>query len=140
MKSSGESIGEAAARFGLDTHVLRYWEDEGLLRPVRDGAGRRRYGDDDVHGHARHHRRLGGLGPGLEDASLVLCVFFYAPPLLGRLVRSFSLRDDFSCYVRCPCCDCDYERRNELVKRRTKNDSTRMKSAFGLEKYRQLYL
>jgi DNA-binding transcriptional MerR regulator len=48
MKSSGESIGEAAARFGLDTHVLRYWEDEGLLRPDRDGAGRRRYGDDDV--------------------------------------------------------------------------------------------
>ncbi|MBB3157681.1 DNA-binding transcriptional MerR regulator [Microbacterium proteolyticum] len=48
MKSSGESIGEAAARFGLDTHVLRYWEDEGLLRPDRDGAGRRRYGDDDA--------------------------------------------------------------------------------------------
>ncbi|WP_285136560.1 MerR family transcriptional regulator [Microbacterium sp. lyk4-40-TSB-66] len=48
MKSSGESIGEAATRFGLDTHVLRYWEDEGLLRPVRDGAGRRRYGDDDA--------------------------------------------------------------------------------------------
>jgi DNA-binding transcriptional MerR regulator len=48
MKSSAESIGEAAARFGLDTHVLRYWEDEGLLRPARDGAGRRRYGDDDA--------------------------------------------------------------------------------------------
>lgn len=48
MKSSGESIGEAAARFGLDTHVLRYWEDESLLRPARDGAGRRRYGDDDA--------------------------------------------------------------------------------------------
>ena len=48
MKSSGESIGEAAARFGLDTHVLRHWEDAGLLRPTRDGAGRRRFGDDDA--------------------------------------------------------------------------------------------
>ncbi|MFJ4036737.1 MerR family transcriptional regulator [Microbacterium sp. NPDC090007] len=48
MKSSGiemdESIGEAAARFGLDTHVLRHWEAEGLLHPGRDAAGRRRYG------------------------------------------------------------------------------------------------
>lgn len=48
MKSSGESIGEAAARFGLDTHVLRHWEDAGLLRPARDGPGRRRFGDDDA--------------------------------------------------------------------------------------------
>ncbi|WZH38306.1 MAG: MerR family transcriptional regulator [Microbacterium enclense] len=42
-----KSIGEAAAQFGLDTHVLRYWEDEGLLHPDRDTAGRRRYSDDD---------------------------------------------------------------------------------------------
>ncbi|MDQ1082168.1 MULTISPECIES: MerR family transcriptional regulator [Microbacterium] len=48
MKSSGESIGEAAARFGLDTHVLRHWEDAGLLHPARDPAGRRRFGDDDA--------------------------------------------------------------------------------------------
>ncbi|WP_244930588.1 MerR family transcriptional regulator [Nocardioides sp. W7] len=37
-----------AAKFGLATHVLRHWEDVGLLRPVRDGAGRRRYGIDDL--------------------------------------------------------------------------------------------
>jgi len=42
------SIGEAAARFGLDTHVLRHWEDVGLLRPERDAAGRRRYVDPDL--------------------------------------------------------------------------------------------
>jgi DNA-binding transcriptional MerR regulator len=48
MKSSGEAIGDAAARFGLETHVLRHWEDSGLLHPERDGAGRRRYGRDDV--------------------------------------------------------------------------------------------
>lgn len=42
------SVGEVAARFGLATHVLRHWEDVGLLRPARDGAGRRRYVRDDV--------------------------------------------------------------------------------------------
>ncbi|MFG6279793.1 MerR family transcriptional regulator [Microbacterium sp. 5K110] len=48
MKSNGETIGDAAARFGLDTHVLRHWEDAGLLRPARDTAGRRLFGEDDL--------------------------------------------------------------------------------------------
>jgi MerR family copper efflux transcriptional regulator len=49
MKSSETwSVGEVARRFGLETHVLRYWEDEKLLHPARDAAGRRRYGRDDV--------------------------------------------------------------------------------------------
>ncbi|GAA2288878.1 MerR family transcriptional regulator [Actinomadura luteofluorescens] len=43
-----KSIGEVAAQFGLPTHVLRYWEAEGLLAPARAGD-RRRYGDADVH-------------------------------------------------------------------------------------------
>lgn len=52
MKSSGGtpdlSVGEVARRFGVPTHVLRYWEEEGLLAPARDPAGRRRYGYDDL--------------------------------------------------------------------------------------------
>lgn len=48
MKSSAWSIGDTAARFRLPTHVLRHWEDVGLLAPARDGGGRRRYGDADV--------------------------------------------------------------------------------------------
>ena len=42
------SIGELAARFGLATHVLRHWEDEGLLTPAARVAGRRRYDDSHV--------------------------------------------------------------------------------------------
>jgi MerR family transcriptional regulator, copper efflux regulator len=42
------SIGELAGKYGLATHVLRHWEDEGLLTPERDSAGRRWYGRDDV--------------------------------------------------------------------------------------------
>jgi MerR family copper efflux transcriptional regulator len=38
------TIGELAARFGLATHVLRHWENMGLLYPARRVAGRRVYG------------------------------------------------------------------------------------------------
>ncbi|MCD9197356.1 MerR family transcriptional regulator [Aeromicrobium wangtongii] len=48
MKSSLRSIGDTAAQFGLATHVLRHWEDAGLLAPGRDSAGRRLFGDDDL--------------------------------------------------------------------------------------------
>ncbi|MBO0981737.1 MerR family transcriptional regulator [Microbacterium sp. SD291] len=51
MKSSHSprwAVGDVAARFDLPTNVLRHWETVGLLRPARDAAGRRRYGEDDV--------------------------------------------------------------------------------------------
>jgi DNA-binding transcriptional MerR regulator len=43
------SVGEAAARVGLTTHTLRWYEQEGLVEPVgRDSAGRRRYTREDL--------------------------------------------------------------------------------------------
>ena len=50
MKSTPElvSIGEAASRFGLATHVLRHWEMQGLLDPARE-SGQRRYGGRELH-------------------------------------------------------------------------------------------
>ncbi|WP_270366463.1 MerR family transcriptional regulator [Microbacterium algeriense] len=51
MKSSADhpwSVGEVAERFDLPTNVLRHWESVGLLRPPRDPAGRRRYGEDEI--------------------------------------------------------------------------------------------
>ncbi|WP_405057474.1 MerR family transcriptional regulator [Kribbella sp. NBC_01505] len=36
-------IGELAARFGVATHVLRHWEDVGLLTPLARVSGRREY-------------------------------------------------------------------------------------------------
>jgi MerR family transcriptional regulator, copper efflux regulator len=52
MNSGGTAleytIGELAARFGLATHVLRHWEDVGLLSPARRVAGRRVYGQAQV--------------------------------------------------------------------------------------------
>ncbi|WP_035904575.1 MerR family transcriptional regulator [Knoellia subterranea] len=42
------SISDLAGRFDLPTHVLRHWEDIGLLTPRRDASGYRRYGHDDL--------------------------------------------------------------------------------------------
>jgi DNA-binding transcriptional MerR regulator len=41
-------IGELAARTGVPARRLRYYEDQGLLRPGRAANGFRDYGDDDV--------------------------------------------------------------------------------------------
>lgn len=49
MKSREElTIGELASRFGLATHVLRHWEQAGLLTPAHRVNGRRRYTTDHV--------------------------------------------------------------------------------------------
>ena len=52
MKSSPQqeslSIGELAGRFGLPTHVLRHWEDEGVITPAERVNGRRRYTEEHV--------------------------------------------------------------------------------------------
>lgn len=42
------TIGELAARCGVATHVLRHWEDAGLLSPARRVASRRVYHEADV--------------------------------------------------------------------------------------------
>lgn len=43
------SVSEAAARVGLSTHTLRWYEREGLVAPVgRDAVGRRRYTEADL--------------------------------------------------------------------------------------------
>lgn len=39
----GVSVGEAAAAVGVETHVLRHWEDVGVLVPRRTASGHRRY-------------------------------------------------------------------------------------------------
>jgi DNA-binding transcriptional MerR regulator len=46
---TGISVSDAAAKVGLTTHTLRWYEQEGLVEPVtRDAAGRRRYQPTDL--------------------------------------------------------------------------------------------
>lgn len=42
------SIGQLGDRFGLAPHVLRYWEEMGLLEAERGPDGRRRYRNEDL--------------------------------------------------------------------------------------------
>ncbi|GAB2635226.1 MerR family transcriptional regulator [Nocardioides ginkgobilobae] len=73
MKSSERrwSVGELAERFGLATHVLRHWEDVGLLHPDRDGAGRRVYREKDVYRVAVVVRSK-AAGMSLEQVAVLL--------------------------------------------------------------------
>lgn len=65
------TIGEVASRFDLPAHVLRHWESMGLLAPLRDGGGQRRYSRTDL---ARVAMILMGkeAGLGLRELSVLL--------------------------------------------------------------------
>jgi MerR family transcriptional regulator, copper efflux regulator len=52
MTAKGQRIGDAAATLAVAPHVLRHWEDVGLLRPGRLSSGHRAY-DDQTIGQAR---------------------------------------------------------------------------------------
>ena len=41
-------IGELVTLLGVEAHVLRHWEDEGLLHPDRGVNGYRTYGEEQV--------------------------------------------------------------------------------------------
>jgi DNA-binding transcriptional MerR regulator len=61
-------IGEAAARVGVSSRTLRYYEELGLLRPsARTPGGARRYAEDDI-ARLEHIRELQELmGFNLEE-------------------------------------------------------------------------
>jgi DNA-binding transcriptional MerR regulator len=59
-------IGELADRAGTSTRALRYYEEQGLVRPGRSANGYRVYDQDEVR-VVREIRALLGTGFGLED-------------------------------------------------------------------------
>ncbi len=64
--AEGLRIGDAAAMLGIDTHVLRHWEDMGLLHPPRSASGHRVYADELVT-HARLIRVCQRAGMSLAE-------------------------------------------------------------------------
>lgn len=63
---TGLRIGEVAALVGVDAHVLRHWEDMGVLVPPRTATGQRVY-DDDAISRARVIRRCQRAGLSLAQ-------------------------------------------------------------------------
>ncbi|KAF1053721.1 MAG: HTH-type transcriptional regulator HmrR [Stenotrophomonas maltophilia] len=64
-------IGELARRTGISVRMLRYYEQEGLLRPARETSGYRQYADDDVR-LVERIRLLGEAGLTLASIRIVL--------------------------------------------------------------------
>lgn len=60
------TIGELSERTGEPAHVLRHWEDVGVLTSRRTAAGHRRYHPSAVAG-VLTIRRLQGVGLGLPE-------------------------------------------------------------------------
>jgi len=93
-------IGELAERTGVNARLLRYYEEQGLLTPSRDGNGYRSFDETDVILVRQIRRLLGaGLTTGViasalqcargEEARLDLC-----PELAGLLHRELAAMDD----------------------------------------------
>ncbi|MFI5508365.1 MerR family transcriptional regulator [Mycobacterium sp. NPDC051804] len=84
-------IGEAAARLGLSTSALRYYDERGLVRPRHRQAGKRMYGADEL-------RRLAfikifqQLGVSLDTAAAVLDA--PAPQWRGLVREQISALDE----------------------------------------------
>ena len=51
-------IGELSRRAGVSQRALRYYEEQGLLRPARRSSGYREYGPEDVRRPARSMRSI----------------------------------------------------------------------------------
>lgn len=60
------AVGAAAAAVGVESHVLRHWEDVGVLIPLRSASGHRRY-DDELLARARLVRLLQQAGLALAE-------------------------------------------------------------------------
>ncbi len=64
-------IGEAARQLGVETHVLRHWEDRGVVVPARTPQGYRDY-DEETLARLRVVRQCQQAGMSLEQIRLVM--------------------------------------------------------------------
>lgn len=68
------NIGDTARRTGLPAKTIRYYEDIGLIRPVRDTNGYRVFSDADAHKLA-FLGRARALGFSIEDCRMLLALY-----------------------------------------------------------------
>jgi Cu(I)-responsive transcriptional regulator len=68
------NIGEAAAASGVPAKTIRYYEEIGLVRPLRDANGYRLFRDRDVHRLA-FLARARALGFGIAECRMLLDLY-----------------------------------------------------------------
>ncbi len=68
------NIGDVATRTGLPAKTIRYYEDIGLIRPLRDDNGYRRFRDQDLH-KLNFLGRARALGFTIEDCRTLLALY-----------------------------------------------------------------
>jgi len=68
------NIGEVAERSGLPPKTIRYYEDIGLVRPLRSGNGYRAFRETDLHKLA-FLGRARALGFSIEDCRTLLSLY-----------------------------------------------------------------
>jgi len=68
------NVGAAARRSGLPAKTIRYYEDIGLISPLRAGNGYRDYSNDDIH-RLTFLRRARGLGFSIEDCRQLMALY-----------------------------------------------------------------
>jgi Cu(I)-responsive transcriptional regulator len=68
------NIGDVAKTTGLPTKTIRYYEDIGLVKPMRDTNGYRVFRDTDVH-QLVFLARARGLGFSIEDCRTLLALW-----------------------------------------------------------------
>ena len=67
-------IGEAARNARLPVKTVRYYEEVGLVKPLRTGNGYRDYGDRDVH-LLKFVQRARSLGFSIDECRLLLSLY-----------------------------------------------------------------
>ncbi|OYU17339.1 MAG: Cu(I)-responsive transcriptional regulator [Rhodobacteraceae bacterium PARR1] len=68
------NIGDVAARAGLPAKTIRYYEDIGLIRPLRSDNGYRAFRESDLHKLA-FIGRARGLGFSIEECRRLLALY-----------------------------------------------------------------
>ena len=68
------NIGEVAKRAGLPAKTIRYYEDIGLIRPLRSDNGYRAFQENDLHKLA-FMGRARALGFSIEDCRTLLALY-----------------------------------------------------------------
>ena len=68
------NIGDVATQTGLPAKTIRYYEDIGLIKPMRDDNGYRRFRDQEVH-KLNFLGRARALGFTIEDCRTLLALY-----------------------------------------------------------------